>query len=203
MMKLRIWVVGLTVLVLSTVPASAQWYVSGHIGPNFQSDSLFVDLTDGDALVADFDVGFLFGFEGGMTIAKKFRVGGEITHRGNDVDNFKGGANLFGAEMSSWAFMGNFWWDIPVRGKFRPYIGGGVGLANVSAEGINSSGVTVIDDSDTVFAFQFGVGVGFEVMPKVEITAEYRYFTTSDPEFGVVEAEYTTHSLLFGGRYRF
>jgi hypothetical protein len=64
-------------------------------------------------------------------------------------------------------------------------------------------------DSDWVFAYQLGGGVAYRVAPGIDITAEYRYFGTENPEFNLDaipttgEFEYSSHSVLFGIRYSF
>ena len=66
-----------------------------------------------------------------------------------------------------------------------------------------------MDDSDWVLAYQLGGGIAFQVASGVDITAEYRYFGTDDPEFNLEgttvdgEFEYGSHSVLFGIRYSF
>jgi opacity protein-like surface antigen len=58
-----------------------------------------------------------------------------------------------------------------------------------------------------VFAYQFGVGLGYRLNPRMIVGVNYRYFGTTDPEFEVGsftdEGEYQTHNIEVGLRYRF
>jgi len=98
-----------------------------------------------------------------------------------------------------------------------PYFGMGLGAASIDADistpvfppGINQ----FIDDSATVFAYQFMAGLGYNISPTMTLTADYRYFGTVDPEFspgnafipGVpdLEVDYSNHSFNVGARFMF
>jgi outer membrane immunogenic protein len=104
--------------------------------------------------------------------------------------------------------LGNIWYDVDL-GKVKPYFGGGIGGANISAGEVRVGPVTVADNSDTVFAFQLGAGVGYEVIPNVALTFDYRYLRTTDPTFkdlvlgSSFRSEYHAHDLRLGARYQF
>jgi outer membrane autotransporter protein len=110
-------------------------------------------------------------------------------------------------DISTFSGLANAWVDYRV-GRFTPYIGGGIGLANVSANEISIAGTDVVDDSDTVFAYQVGTGVAYSLTQNFSLTLDYRYFATSDPKLtdeagGDLEAEVSNHSILAGVRYGF
>ncbi len=60
-----------------------------------------------------------------------------------------------------------------------------------------------------VGAFQFMLGLAYDLSPKAALTFGYRYFLTTDPDFALAtpgvsfETEYTSHDFLFGARFRF
>ncbi len=66
--------------------------------------------------------------------------------------------------------------------KFRPYVGVGVGGANVSAD-VSSLGIKIVDDDDTVFAYQGIIGLEYQLSDSVSFGARYAYFATQDPTF--------------------
>jgi opacity protein-like surface antigen len=79
-------------------------------------------------------------------------------------------------------------------------------VAHVSVNDLSIGGVTIADDSDTVFAWQIGGGLGWELNPNWGISLNYRWFSTSDPEFrdelgGDFSAEYSSHNLTAGLTY--
>lgn len=67
-------------------------------------------------------------------------------------------------------------------GRFRPYVGAGVGLAQISfrRHGIPSVTAPIMDDSDMSVAWQIGAGLAFEVSRAITIEAGYRYFRIDD-----------------------
>lgn len=147
----------------------------------------------------EMDAGYNLGGVIGYKWAMGLRAEGEISYRQNDIDNVDGIATS--GDVSSLTFMGNAWYDFNTGTPWIPYIGGGLGLASV---GVDTPG---FDESDTVFAYQIGGGVGFEVSPGIVISADYRYLATTDPEFEVgglkIDAEYSSHNLMVGVRGHF
>ena len=150
-----------------------------------------------------------------MPFAIGLRAEAEIAYRMNDLDQ----ASLAGTSIdlegdtTALSFMGNLWFDFLPDGTIRPFVGGGVGMAQVSLNDVEVpalGGGTFVDDSDMVFAYQLGGGIAFQVAPGLDLTAEYRYFATENPDFQLegagapdAEYEYSSHSVLFGFRYMF
>lgn len=147
----------------------------------------------------ELDPGFNFGAVVGYKWAIGLRAEGEISYRQNDTDN-ESGIPVSG-DMSALAFMGNAWYDFHLGTPWIPYVGGGLGFANVSVD------VPAGNDGDVVFAWQFGGGVGYEFSPGVVASVDYRYLATEDPNFslstGSIDAEYSSHSIIFGIRGHF
>ncbi|HKW54804.1 MAG TPA: outer membrane beta-barrel protein, partial [Stellaceae bacterium] len=102
----------------------------------------------------------------------------------------------------------NAYYDYDTGSAWRPYIDAGVGAARLSMKNVVTSGVPVVDAYDTVFAYQLGLGLGYEVTKSLTLAVEYRYFTTLDPTFKDAagtsfNSEFTSHNLSLGIRYRF
>ena len=89
--------------------------------------------------------------------------------------------------FSMLAFMGNVDYDFDTGSRWVPYIGGGLGLAIISIDTESAEGISFADDSDSVFAYQVGAGIGYEFpLPEgrsVTVSLDWRYFATQDPTF--------------------
>ena len=69
--------------------------------------------------------------------------------------------------------------DIKTNSEITPYIGGGLGVANVAIDNLSLSmnGVTILgSEDDTVFAYQVGLGIGYEINDEMTADFGYRYF---------------------------
>jgi len=170
--------------------------------------SLVPDITATQAGVSselETDAGFRFGGVIGYKWAFGLRGEGEISYVQNNNDQLDG--IPVDGDISGFAFMANAWYDIDTGTNWIPYLGGGVGVARVSAD-VSFAGIEIADDSDTVFAWQIGGGVGYEVSPGIVVSADYRYLATTDPEFedalgAKFDAEYSSHNIMISVRGHF
>ena len=78
-----------------------------------------------------------------------------------------------------------------------------MGFAQVSANDWTVAGIRIGSEDDSVFAYQFFIGLGVSVTERLMLDLVYNYFATSDPEFGITEAEYDSHNISFGARFNF
>jgi len=153
-------------------------------------------------------------------------------------------------DASIWSFMANFWYDFGMEDSpFTPFVGAGIGMANVSFDhsisfstnvattnlpamsyylptgtlwtitgsgsgsnlgtgytftaggsgSRNFAGSYAVSGDDLVFAYQFGAGVGYELGNGMAITAQYRYFATTEAEFGPqVAFDVDSHAFMVG-----
>ncbi len=62
----------------------------------------------------------------------------------------------------------NGYYDFPVEGKFKPYVGAGIGIANVKLKDV------YLDDTTSALHLQAMAGASFEVTEKVAVFAEVR-----------------------------
>jgi opacity protein-like surface antigen len=93
--------------------------------------------------------------------------------------------------------MGNLLVDLPLSERVRPFLGAGMGLANVKID-------RGFDDSDdTVFAYQAIAGLGFPLTHVTTLDLQYRYFATADADFDGTDVEYQTHNFFAGLRFDF
>ncbi len=183
--------VAAVVWLIAAGTASAQNFYAGlHGGLNFTHDGEFAGISD-----LTYEPGAAVGGVFGYRLNPNVRFDAELTYRVNDLDEFVGIPVV--GEVRSLAFLVNGYYDIPVGSNMIPYIGGGLGVANVEFE---SAG----EDDDTVFAFQIGAGLGYAVTPNVTLSLDYRFFGTENPDLGGgVDFEYLNSTLLLGLRYAF
>lgn len=189
------------------VPAVAAetngWYVGAQVGLN--------RLEDADAsgaafapVTAEFDNGYGLLGQVGYGFGA-FRLEGELGWRTNGVDSV-GGAGGSG-DLDAATLMANVYYDIQTGSPLTPYLGVGLGAARLSADKITAGGVPLVDDSDTVFAYQGILGASYELDRNLLLKADYRYLRTEDPDFTAagtnVKSEYASHSIMVGFTWRF
>lgn len=89
--------------------------------------------------------------------------------------------------FSMLAFMANLDYDFDTGSRWVPYVGGGLGVATISIDTEDENGDSFADDSDTVFAYQVGAGLGYEFpleeARSITVSLDWRYFGTQTPTF--------------------
>lgn len=237
-MKSCRWLVGVTffvVLGFAATSVHAQGffyggspYLSVDVGVTWLDDADNTFKGTGDKFKSEYDTGFTVGAAAGYDF-NMWRAEFEIAYRQNsldkikgvfDVDNGNGNGDIVlaqvgtvesrsaGGDVSALSFMVNGYFDFHNQSPLTPYLGGGIGLARVSVNDLSVGGEKIVDDSDTVFAYQLAAGVGWEFMPNLILDLGYRYFATADPKFRDMEgerfeSEYETHNLMLGLRINF
>jgi opacity protein-like surface antigen len=218
-------------IALATTASQAEakdgWYVSGNLGSVTLQNSDVLDTIGGDRAVSatanvNFDTGY--GLSGSIGHAwGLFRVEGELSYRKNDlgqleltsvtaagIGTFTGSLGTYALEgdMSSLGFMVNAYRDFKTKGKWAPFVMAGIGGASINLD-VNSTGgdATPYDESDLVFAYQAGAGIGYNFTPTVSGNLQYRLFGTTDQTFddgaSKVETEYQNHNFMVGITKRF
>jgi len=208
---------GFIVLSLTVSSAYADsnngWYYGLGAGAAMATDGDWRS-TDGSANGdIEYDTGFLVsgvvGYKFGMP-----RLEAEILYQNNDADkmNAAGSApdNLSG-DISSLAFMVNGYLDFANETRFTPFILAGIGAANVEMDNLTQSdGTKIIDDDETVFAYQVGAGVAVDISENFILDFKYCYFGTDDQDFSdltdpanIIENEFASHNITIGFRYSF
>ena len=183
-------------------------YLSVNVGVAIPDDSDITDSTaPGMTMDLESDEGLALGVAVGYSFPCNMRIEGEFAYQENDLDK----VSLYGidadltGDTASYAFLVNGYYDFKNTSAFTPFIGGGIGMAKVEINDLNSpgSGDPDVSDDDTVFAYQFGAGVAYTINEQVSLDVKYRYFGTSDPEFDTTELEYSSHNLYAGIRISF
>ena len=169
-------------LAFGSAAATAQtadgWYAGALGGVNINEDN------------QGWGAGILGGYDFGT-----FRIQADLIRRQNDAEAGKA------SEVYSWAPMVSALYDIPTGTAFRPYIGAGVGGADVTLDG------NAVSESEWNFAYQGIVGLAYDMDPNWEVGVEYRYFSAFDNEYDnpKIQAhgyDYDNHSVFFGITYK-
>jgi len=122
--------------------------------------------------------------------------------------------------ISAYSVMANAWYEFETGTAWKPYLGGGAGVAWLDVDGdanlrlMTSGGATSttsikVSAEESGFAWQLGAGLGYEFAENKQIMLDYRYFrgpeldsltasvggaaTVVDPDY-----EYDAHSLMLG-----
>ena len=189
--------------------AQANWYVSLHGGWKFGEDwDDELDATHGGTepgntaeLTVETDDGWRVGGALGYSFNDWLAFEGEVGFMTQDFDTaeFEEGFGLagekfdLGGDISILTGMVNVIVGLPLGGRFRPYIGGGIGAAHVEADASISDLDFSLDDSDTVFAAQAFAGIDVSITENVAIGGRVRFLHLSDID--LTDDEDHEHSL--------
>lgn len=187
--------------------------------------SLLSDADNSDGIVvieSDFDPGYVIDGAIGYAHPSGFRGEIALGYRAQDIDTLTitndGGLGValgigslnglatsnFNGDVETFSAMANAFYDIDFGSKFKPFVGVGVGTALISVD-LSGLSTQLVDDSDTVFAYQGMAGVSYEFNETVTASLLYNYFATTDPSFtdeagGPFDSEYASHSIMVGLR---
>lgn len=143
---------------------------------------------------ADYDNGIGVYAAIGYAFGNDWRAELEFSHRNNDIDSIA----MDGPGFSGWpsgtitgdttaiAIMANLIKDIDLGGPITPYIGGGVGFADVDHDitGVNPVGLPLppisiaYGPNKRVLAYQGIAGVAYELAEGLNLDISYRFFGT-------------------------
>jgi opacity protein-like surface antigen len=111
-------------------------------------------------------------------------------------------------KVKTTAVFANLYYDFNREGTLRPYVGAGLGYADVSVQ-YRPSGVGIVDDSEGKFAYQVKGGATYALNETFELYAEATYRATDDVELenklfpGTLSIENKQTIVSVGARYRF
>lgn len=179
-------------------------YLEGRAGYSIPADSDLDSATGGQNI--EFDNGFAGSLAFGHAYELGLRAEIELGFRNSDIDSITGGGSGAG-DVSALSFMGNLYYDLDMDGPLKPYVGFGLGVARLDADGAAPSTGVAIDDTDTALAVQAMAGVAYELNDRTSLTLGYRYFAVPDADFtsntgANFESEYTSHDFMVGLRYK-
>lgn len=208
-----------TLLAPAAFAAEGGWYVG------VQGGGSVVNISANESTEGTFNTEYKPGYFVGGTVGFDFgetypaigtgRVELEVGYRGNDIDKFEfridettTGTFAADGDVTVFSAMVNTFGEMRELAPFYPYLGGGIGVAQLSLNDVTVSGQPFADESATVFAWQLGGGVGIRLNPHLVLDLGYRFFSAQDPSFtdaaGVkFDAEYDSHTVLLGARLDF
>jgi opacity protein-like surface antigen/outer membrane protein OmpA-like peptidoglycan-associated protein len=193
---------------------SAGW---SHLdGIDSSGSTLGFSATPSNGFLAVGRLGYAFG---------PLRFEGEVGYRRQGIDALTvgndgglgarlGKGSLTGASASpagsvtALSFMANGLYDVAHVGPLTPYVGVGLGGAELSLNSLAVSGTTIANGSDFVFAYQGIAGIRYRLGDQLSLGVSYRYFATADASFkdasGVpFHAGYASHNVLLDLVYYF
>jgi opacity protein-like surface antigen len=207
--------------------AGGGWYLRGDIGmTNQQFKGLHQRLYDvpGTTVEANgmgWDSSMFFGLGVGYKFNDWFRADftgeyrGKANFHGSDNVRFTGGQGVdnYSGSKSEWVFMANAYVDLGTWWCLTPYVGLGLGTANVKIAGFRDDGFTVIggvqsnavtyaaDASKWNFAWAVHAGLTYKVTPSMSIDLGYRYIDMGSGTTGATRAY--DGSFTNGGPFTF
>ena len=143
-------------------------------------------------------VTYNLGYSAGAQVGYAFggpRVELEYNYRNNGASTIATTAGTQSAtgSLTSNNFMVNVLYDFDTGSKWTPYVGLGLGAADVSANGIHPSGTvpncpndrctSFLDGSSTKFAVQFIFGAEYAVSDRIGVTLDWRGLWASNSNF--------------------
>jgi opacity protein-like surface antigen len=156
-----------------------------------------------------YDGGWAVSGAAGLRVLDFYRLELEISHRENDVSN--GYWCCYGSNGSTHvtAYMVNGYYDFPfyAYAGFVPFIGLGVGRAQISQNVQFSDGTTLANSNGHALAYQVIGGLEFPLIPRrLATTLEFRYLGSSGPTFHDVggfayKSDYNSYTFMVGLRY--
>jgi opacity protein-like surface antigen len=193
------------------------WYFSGSAGLSFleeqnnrnRSGSVNFDTSGANP---GFDVTGALGKD----LGNGFRAEGELGYRqielGHGTVYSPGGTGIATGYATgnshAVSLMGNGYYDFKFGSPIVPYVGVGIGMADVSMDGVSINGSPAVSDSDLAFAYQAMVGIGYQITPTGTIYTGYRYFATAEPNLSDAagdrfHSDFESHNLEIGYRLAF
>lgn len=195
-MRKSLGALAIVAAVLAAPTAKAEsWYAGGYGGLNYTHDGS----VNGGGVDAEYDLGLAVGGYAGFYVKENIRLEGELSYRANDLDNI-GGVGV-GGEAETLALMLNGFFDFKLESSVEPYLGAGIGFADVDYT------VNGLRYDDTVLAVQMVAGAGIEIAPAIQLTVDYRLFLTDELRVGggvgLGKIEYTNSVFTVGLRKSF
>jgi len=185
-----------------------EWYVKGFGGATWPS-SFDSNLRESGSRIGridvDYDTGYTLGLSFGAYVAPNVALEVEYAYRKIDfdadvrLDDGTRGSGSGDTKSNSVMINALYVFDgLGATGQVQPYLGGGLGGAELDFDG---------STSDVVLAYQLIAGVGYDVTPNWTLLGEARWFGTQDGKVksdGVAtDLDLGTFDLLIGASYNF
>lgn len=163
------------------------------------AQSTFYDIDAGDGSEIDFDSGSAVRGQFGYAFGP-LRAQAEIAYQfvefetEDDDDDFN--TDIIRGTISLYYDFA----PIAILDHPSPYVGGGIGLANLDVEG--DDGVDVEDD-ETGVTFHGEIGLTYKLTSNFALMPQYRFEWYDANEVADVQDDFSSHAFGVGGRYHF
>jgi opacity protein-like surface antigen len=214
---------------LLPVEIGSAWYLRGDIGykvytsPNGTYTRSLTNIEDYTNV--SLDEAFIIGGGFGYKFNQWFRS--DVTIDYSTPANFSGrlvctgpvcGSNYLDAkaQISTWTILANAYFDLGTWAGLTPYIGGGIGTANVRVKDYqhnnppaNPAGFRAIgsDNTDWNFAWALTAGASYDMTSNLLLDVNYRYaslgsvYTTDQVGRGIDIEDIDAHEFRVGVRF--
>ncbi|HXG81152.1 MAG TPA: outer membrane beta-barrel protein, partial [Sphingomicrobium sp.] len=207
-----------TLLATPAMARDKSLYLGVEAGPSWASDlDLDADIqgTERDFLEVDhklgYDVGLIFGYDGGMVRAEL-----DLSYKRWSHDEYDDGVTVIDGDGSTRyiAIMTNLLLDVGNEDGLSFYIGPGAGFAWGKFD-VDDSAIGDDDDArDGGVAWQIVAGARYALSPNVDLGVKYRYFHPSRVKEGIdfdddgdsdldINGRMHSHSILATLTYNF
>jgi len=152
-----------------------------------------------------FDTGYAFslayGFHSGQYLNTELEFSGRFV--GLDALTTPAVTAPAAGDLRAFSFMLNVPWQFRNSTPFTPYLGGGLGLSWNRAE------IDPLPDGSTMFSkgeqwnltYQILAGIAFAVDETWELVLGYRFYGSTNPEYGAIILENRSHNVELGVRF--
>jgi opacity protein-like surface antigen len=120
-----------------------------------------------------------------------YRFEGELSHLSAYGETMQSETHKLSSEISATALMVNAWYDVDTGTDFTPYVGGGVGAAEIEVDSTKTwpeGSFSGSGYSSTEYAYQVGTGVDYSVTEGATVGLGYKYLSAGDQSFHTVNA---------------
>lgn len=186
--------VGVATFFLSTVSLPAT--VFADTGPyiSFLVGGIHTEDVEADDINVEYDTGFAFAGQFGYNF-QNVRLGGEFGYQIADGES----DNDVTSEVDIARFTLNGYIDMPIASNVGPYIGGGLGVANLRTGDDLSDD---FEDEDSAFTWHGEVGLNVGLNERFSIAPTYRY-QWIDSNIGGQSEPLVSHIFGISMRYQF
>jgi opacity protein-like surface antigen len=174
----------------------------------------------GVTLEGGLDKSYLIGGAFGANISDNVRLEAELSRSRMNASKTWHSYNSSGSTfttnvtggLSATYLLANAWYDLPIEGKFRPYLGAGAGLGFIGSDIMVTPTVGIGDSVTPAIALQFGAGARFDVSDRVALDVGYRYKMIEDVSLPIINAtnaaniedvDFRSHNVQVGLTYKF
>ncbi|MDP6689449.1 MAG: porin family protein [Alphaproteobacteria bacterium] len=158
-------------------------YISAGGGLGMQTD-LDGSTSTTAGYTIEFDPGFAAQGAIGAHIGENFRLEGEVAYRMADYDQASAAGTTVtpSGDIKIATAMGNLYYDIHLESSFVPYIGAGIGVAQLKSTAATIGALTATEKDATELGFQIMLGAAYEFNQTWSAGVDARYIGTSDAD---------------------